>query len=65
MLSKFSGAKTLCLKLLLVSGCLTSHQTHAKTPQTLYKWWTDKGKIMLVRNIIEQHYINDGQIRKK
>ena len=28
---------------------------------TLNKWWADNDKMMLGRNIIEQHYINDGQ----
>ena len=28
---------------------------------TLIKWWSDNTKMMLGRNIIVQHYINDGQ----
>ena len=28
---------------------------------TLYKWWSDNDLMMLGINIIEQHYINNGQ----
>ena len=60
-LSKFSEAKTLCLRLtIIVNEYVPSHQEHANTLQTLYKLWSDNGMMMLGRNIIEQHYKNDG-----
>ena len=30
-------------------------------PETLNKWWPDNDKMVLGRNIIAQHYINDGE----
>ena len=57
-LSKFSEAKTLCLRLLIVKGVCHF------TPKTRKHYINDgqtMTKMILGKNIIEEHYINDGE----